>query len=380
MLGSVGLYFHIPFCAGKCPYCDFYSVDAADGLMDDYAKALDRHLREASAYLSNVVDTVYIGGGTPSLWGARRIDALLKRTRKLFSLSPKAEITLEVNPDSAQPKDLERWRKSGVNRLSFGVQSTDDALLRQLGRGHNAQQAARAVAQAAEAGYDNLSVDLLYGLPGQTMEQWRQTLQTAAAWPVAHISCYALKVEKNTPLHKTWGSIPCIDDDLVADQYLLAVETLERLGFAQYEISNFAKPSRQSRHNLKYWTLEPFLGFGPSAHSDFGGLRYAYTRDLSAYIDGVAGGDPIVTESERIERHDRAVEYIMLGLRTTHGISEAEYIQKFQASLDRPLALLAKWERYGLTRQENGRWKLTPKGFLVSNRLIGELLGEHAKR
>jgi oxygen-independent coproporphyrinogen-3 oxidase len=380
MRQTIGIYIHIPFCAQKCSYCDFASVaGASDALMDSYGKVLTNHIREAAGYVDNIADTVYIGGGTPSLWGVKRIDGLMKQLRKNFQISPNAEITMEANPDSVTPKSLEKWRKSGINRISIGVQTTNDELLKTLGRPHTAQQAADAAVEASRAGFDNISVDLLFGLPGQTQEQWQQTLRTAVGWPVTHISCYALKVEENTPLHRSWGSTPCIDDEAAADQYLLAVEYLEQHGYLQYEISNFSKPSRQSRHNLKYWRLEPYLGFGASAHSDFGNLRYANTSDIHAYIKGIAEGETVITENERMEPHDRAREYIMLGLRTAHGVNEEEYVKRFHSSFDRPLTLLSKWEPYGLTASENGRWRLTPKGFLVSNRLILELLGERVK-
>lgn len=374
MSQTVGLYLHIPFCVSKCAYCDFYSIQAGEEtIFNEYVKALSRHLFESGPSAPGMmVDTVYFGGGTPSLLGLKRLTGLLGDVQKAFRVSPNAEITLEANPDSADKTLLKKLRKAGFNRLSLGIQSTDDAQLKALGRIHTARQARDAFAAARDAGFDNISVDLMYGLPGQTAEAWEETLRDVRALAPEHISCYGLKLEEGTKMHVSGTKLP--EDEFCADLYLLAVDFLEAAGYAQYEISNFAKPSRQSRHNMKYWTLEPYLGLGPGAHSDFAGRRWAYVRDLKGYVDGVLLGEDMLAEMEKIPEAERAGEYIMLGLRTAHGISGNEYARRYRLDFSPIERLLERLSAEELARREGDRWRLTPKGFLVSNRIIGALL------
>lgn len=268
-----------------------------------------------------------------------------------------AEITLEANPDSAcDVKALRALRRAGFNRISLGVQSADDGLLRAIGRIHTFAQVQEAVAAVRKAGFKNLSMDLIYGLPGQTMQQWEDTLAAVIALAPEHISCYGLKLEPGTPLYDRRDSECFPDDDAQADMYLYAVTVLAQNGYEQYEISNFAKPGFASRHNLKYWHMEEYAGFGPGAHSDFGGVRYAYVRDLDSYISGRL----ILSESESDATLTRDYEYVMLSLRTAEGIDrryfETTYRQRFQPMED----LFVQYERTGLAaRTENG-WRLTP--------------------
>ena len=281
----LGLYIHIPFCRSKCAYCDFYSLAGAEERMDDYCRALERHLAEVAPQAEcHKADTVYFGGGTPSYLGAERLCRLLGSIRKLYKVDKHAEITLEANPDSATDrKALKRLRKAGFNRLSLGVQSMDDALLQAIGRIHTRQQVQEAVAAARKAGFKNLSLDLIYGLPGQTMEGWEKTLSDAVGLHPEHLSCYGLKLEEGTPLYRRQGELTFPDEDMQADMYLYTVEFLKQCGYEQYEISNFAKPGFASRHNLKYWLMQEYAGFGPGAHSDFGNVRYGYARDLERF-------------------------------------------------------------------------------------------------
>ena len=374
---TVGLYLHIPFCARKCAYCDFYSVVGDDALMDAYTKALSKQLTGTASHVAVPVDTIYFGGGTPSLFGTVRIDGLLQTIQKHYTLTPGAEITLEANPDSITPDSLRRWRQSGVNRLSVGVQALDDARLAGLGRLHTAAQAAQAITAARDAGFGNLSVDLLYGLPGQSLADWQDILRQIVTWPVTHISGYGLKLEPGTPLFDAHNGRLPVDDDLIADQYLCMAGILESAGFQQYESSNFAKPGCESRHNLKYWTLQPYLGFGPGAHSDFGGRRFAVVRDLNEYINGITTGGDILTSNEIISPTERIYEYIIFGLRTTHGINEAEYNTLSPRPDRRPFDFLAQCQTAGLAVQSGDRWRLTPKGFLVSNQIIGRILDKN---
>ena len=372
----LGLYIHIPFCKSKCIYCDFYSLPQAEGQMDRYVSVLCRHLEEISRQATaHLVDSIYFGGGTPSYLGEQRLCRLLKAVYQYYHVSKDAEITLEANPDSAGDwRALRSLRRAGFNRLSLGVQSTDDAQLRQLGRPHTFAQAEAAVSAARLAKLENLSLDLIYGLPGQSMARWQRTVEQAARLEPEHLSCYGLKVEEGTPLWEMQGRLEMPDDDLQADMYLWCVERLAQLGYAQYEISNFAKPGCESRHNLKYWTLGEYAGFGPGAHSDLGGVRYAYVRDLSAYCWGVEAGSSVVESSETIPPRERDMEYIMLGLRTAQGISGKEFEYRCRRPFAPVEAVLRQFVRTGHTLRREGRWRLTPEGFLVSNQIIGQAL------
>ena len=379
---SLGIYVHIPFCRSKCEYCDFYSLGGARNkeLMDRYLGAVLAHIREAApSAIGYEVDTVYFGGGTPSFFGASGLDRIFAEIDRRFDVSRDAEVTLEANPDSVTLPMLTRLRRSGFNRISIGVQSDSDEQLKALGRPHNYKQAQQAVMLARRAGFDNISVDLMFGLPNQSREQWMQTLRNIIDLKTEHISCYGLKVEPGTRLweYKDCANLP--DDDAQADMYFYAVETLEEFGYHQYEISNFAKPGRESRHNLKYWKLQEYAGFGPGAHSDFGGVRYAYEKDLDAYIAAAHGGQFRFSENTVIPPRDRDVEWVMLGARLISGLDPKDYEAQFRRRFD-PIFLpfLQKCEAAGYAVSENGVWHLTPKGFLVSNQIIGGLLDAQA--
>ena len=327
MADKLGIYIHIPFCRSKCDYCDFYSLAGRDDRMDQYQKALLSHIKETAPLAQDFpVDTIYIGGGTPSYYGAKRLKELLGVIRKLYKVEKDAEVTVECNPDSVDVKSLKILRKAGVNRLSMGMQSANACELERIHRIHTPQQVNEAATAARKAGFTNLSLDLIYGLPGQTMDSWKATVEHALSLIPQHLSCYGLKVEESTPLAARVAQGEVLpDDDQQADLYLWTVGRLERAGYPQYEISNFAKPGFASRHNLRYWLTQPYIGFGPGAHSDFGGRRYSFVRDLDAYIQGVLQGGDIIDESEIIPKRERCGEYLMLRLRTVQGINEQEY-------------------------------------------------------
>lgn len=372
----LGLYIHIPFCRSKCEYCDFYSLSGREARMDDYQRALLTHVAEAAPQAASyTVDTVYFGGGTPSFYGEKRLTALLKHIRKYYTVDKQAEITLEANPDSVDLKMLKRLRKAGFNRISLGVQSADDGQLASLGRPHTFAQARQAVAWARQAKFENLNLDLIYGLPGQSEENWHATVERALELEPEHISAYGLKVEEGTPLYRRVERGEVLpDDDTQADCYLWTVERMERAGYEQYEISNFAKPGFSSRHNCKYWLTQPYMGFGPGAHSDFGSRRYSFIRDLEGYIKGILEGGAIVDEDDQIPQKERSGEYLMLRLRTAHGIEEWEYRREYFMNFAPIERRLLEYERRGLACRRDRRWRLTPQGFLVSNQIIGELL------
>ena len=373
----LGLYIHVPFCRQKCLYCDFYSLPCGENRMDEYTRAVAAHLKEiaprAAAY---TVDSVYFGGGTPSYLGVKHLKTILSAAEKHYTLSRDAEITLEANPDSAGDwKALRALRRAGFNRISIGMQSAADNELRAIGRLHTFAQVQSAVEAACKAKLKNVSLDLIYGLPEQTMESFQSSLRAAVELAPEHISCYGLKLEEGTPLFDARPSLSMADDDLQADMYLFAVSFLQEHGYKQYEISNFAKPGFESRHNLKYWTLSDYAGFGPGAHSDFGGVRYSFDRDLDTYINGVLHGGAMPIESEDLPDWTRDTEYLMLRLRTTEGIDPKYYENTFRQRFSVFLPLLEKYEAAGFARRsENGSWHFTPSGFLLSNTLIGELL------
>lgn len=374
---KLGIYIHIPFCRSKCDYCDFYSQAGREDRMDGYQKALLLHLKESAlAAESFCVDTIYFGGGTPSFYGEKRLKELLAAIKKYYRVEKHGEVTFEANPDSASFQALRALRRAGFNRISLGFQSACPGELERIHRPHTAEQGDAAVAAARKAKLKNLSLDLIYGLPGQTMDSWRNTVEHALSLGPEHLSCYGLKVEEGTPLAaRTAAGEVLPDDDAQADMYLWTVERLARAGYVQYEISNFAKPGYESRHNLRYWRMEPYVGFGPGAHSDFGGRRYSWIRDLEGYIQGVLEGGALLDSEDLIPQDERGSEYLMLGLRTTQGIEEWEYRGRYFMDFSPIEERLAFFAAQGWAeRTEEGRWRLTPRGFLVSNQLIGELM------
>jgi oxygen-independent coproporphyrinogen-3 oxidase len=377
MGNTLGLYLHIPFCRSKCDYCDFYSLAGRDDRMDDYQKALLQHIAETAPHArKQVVNSVYIGGGTPTWYGEKRLLELLSAVRKRFSLSKDVEITLEANPDSVDLKLLRRLRRAGVNRLSMGMQSACDSELVSVHRPHTHAQTEAAVKAARGAKIKNLNLDLIYGLPGQTDRSWRESVEAALVLCPEHLSCYGLTVEEGTPLAQRVARgerLP--DDDEQAERYLWTVQRLAEAGYEQYEVSNFSKTGYQSRHNLKYWMSRPYIGLGAASHSDFGGCRYSFIPDIEGYIRGVLdSGERILDEMTEIPQRERGSEYIMLRMRTTHGIEEWEYRREYYMNFDPIAAKLAEYEQKGWAVRTGRRWHFTPEGFLLSNRLIGELL------
>jgi len=382
MADKLGIYIHIPFCKAKCAYCDFYSLEDWAGAAKDYQKALLTHMKETAPLAKGYeVDTVYFGGGTPTHYGERRLGELLGAVKKYYKLVKGAEITVEANPESADERNLKRLYKAGFNRLSLGMQSAVPEELRAVGRIHTNEQTVAAVQAARKAKFKNLSLDLMYGLPGQTAQSWQESVEQALRLEPEHLSCYGLKVEDGTPLaRRVKGGEVLPDDDAQADLYLWTVERLNQAGYLQYEISNFAKCGYSSRHNLRYWFTRPYIGFGPGAHSDFGGRRYSFVRDLDGYINGVLRGGTLLESNEVIPARDRGGEYLMLRLRTTYGIEEWEYRKQFFLDFTPLEERLEFFQLQGWAEKDmQGRWHLTPRGFLVSNQLIGDLMGRQVQ-
>ena len=373
----LGIYIHIPFCRSKCQYCDFYSVTNKEHrLLDQYRKAICQHIREAGAQAPDyLVDTIYFGGGTPSFFGAEGMSAILTAIRKSFDVSSSAEITFEANPDSVYPQLLRRLRREGFNRVSLGIQCDNDEILSQIGRPHTYQQAVDAYKLIRRKGFRNVSVDLMYGLPGQTLHDWQDTLENVLQLKPEHISCYGLKVEEGTPLYEIQHEANLADDDTQADMYLHAIEILREHGYRQYEISNFCRKGHVSRHNLKYWSGEEYLGFGPDAASDFGGRRFTGIRDVHGYIDGILGGGTVLQDVQEVPFRERAGEYLMMRLRTSMGIIPDEYERKFLLPFAPLEAKLEEFRSAHLAiRTYDGRWHLTAQGYLLSNSIISDLL------
>ena len=364
MTDSLGLYFHVPFCGKKCGYCDFYSEPYKKSGAESYVEAVLRNISHYSQP-ERTVDTVYFGGGTPSLLSPLQLDRILSAVRCCFSLESTAEITLEANPNTLTADKLKMLRETGINRLSIGVQSLDENELKLLGRTHPPQRAVKAVEDACAAGFDNISCDLMLALPGQTAEMLEKTVLLMTALPVQHISAYILKIEEGTPFfEKGMGSlIP--EEDAAAGLYLEAVRLLEKAGFEQYEISNFAKSGFHSRHNCRYWECRDYLGIGPAAHSCYKGRRFAAEPDIHSFISSPV--QPVtITEENPCTFEEKA----MLRLRLKKGLDITEtgsYQKKIEKKI--PQLIQAGYARF------DGRFlSLTPEGFLVSNAIISELI------
>lgn len=360
----LGLYLHIPFCVKKCAYCDFYSITDASR-MDAFTDALIRSIREyGEKSAGRTTDTVYLGGGTPSYLGGARLERILHAVRENFALAENTEITVECNPESTDAVLLDALRRGGANRLSFGVQAAHDNELRRIGRIYDFAKAKNAVLLAHEHGFSNISLDLMYGLPGQTQDMFLDSLAQCLALQPTHLSCYGLKLEPMTEMGREAPVLP--DDDAQADTYLALCRVLRQHGFEHYEISNFALPGFRSRHNSKYWDLSEYIGLGPGAHSLFDGRRFAFPRDIAGFTDGTAA----VRNEEEVPDFERQNEYLMLRLRTSDGVELRDLEERYHVDPAPYEAVFRALAKPGLTEQNGTRWHLTDAGFLVSNSII----------
>ena len=368
---SCGLYIHVPFCLHKCPYCDFYSIGYSAETAEKYVNAV---INSFGAFPRTDIDTVYFGGGTPSLLSPGQIGRILSAASDRFTVSSGSEITMECNPATADTERFREYRAAGVNRLSIGVQSLHDTVLRESGRIHNADEAVRCVNDAYHAGFENISIDLMMGLPGDDTASFLSTLARACELPVKHISAYMLKLMPGTP----FGDSPpasIADDDLAAEMYESCCSFLDDRGFAQYEISNFAVPGYESRHNLKYWMLDPYIGIGPAAHGFLDGSRYSFSPDLSAFLKAYGEGCPDIGSVTDFEGVTDVSEYIMLRLRTTCGISFDELYELYNFSFkNEHFRFMDTCVSGGLAERSGDTFRLTSKGFLLSNEIISRLI------
>lgn len=361
-----GIYIHIPFCKSKCPYCDFYSFKPDETQMDSYLKAVRCCLEEMKAQVKDKIDTIYFGGGTPSFFGGERIKAVIDCIKENYELvSP--EITVECNPSSVSDEFFRVLSEAGVNRISMGMQSAVDSERKALGRLSGKEEVRKAISLSKKHGIDNISLDIMLGVPGQTMESLNESIDFLLSAGIKHISAYMLKIEEGTPFYKMQQSLELPDEDTVCEMYLHTVKRLAEAGFLQYEISNFAKEGFESRHNLHYWRTEEYLGVGPSAHSFLNGKRFYFERNFKSFLrrsftidDGKGGSEE---------------EYIMLSLRLSEGLSKERFKERFGKYPDSKIFERSKkFEKHGLVKVTEEAVSLTPAGFLLSNTIIGKLL------
>ncbi len=370
-----GLYLHIPFCEQKCAYCDFYSVTALND-RDRFVKALCREIQlTAQKYTGKeVYDTIYFGGGTPSLLSARQIGRILETLHLHFAVSDRAEITLEANPGTMEQQMFKEFFAAGVNRLSLGVQSFNDDELRFLGRIHNADQARSALRRARQAGFQNLSVDLIFALPGQTPDTWQKNMREAFAFHPEHISAYNLIFEPGTPFYTQWqsGRILAQTEEREIDFWNLTLDTMEAGGYEAYEVSNFARSAAYySRHNVKYWMHVPYLGFGPSAHSYHKNRRWSNARSLGRYLAELERDKRPVDFEETLTPQMLEFEHILLRLRMYAGLHLDEFERKFGSEfLETYRTETNGFLERDLAKTDNGYFKLTRKGMLICDEIL----------
>lgn len=366
MNNPCGLYIHIPFCSGKCPYCSFFSKTACDTEIENYVSQLIKLIKHYSAvYSEKIFDTVYIGGGTPSIIGTERLCRIVEKSLECFNIkSP--EITVEMNPTSAQHIDFKKLSKSGVNRISLGVQSSNEQELKLLGRKHNCSDVKKSVELIHGAGIDNISFDIMIGISRQTEQSLLSSIDFCIENGARHISAYILKIEEGTPYQKIYRTLRLPDEDTQADMYDFMCCYLESKGYMQYEISNFAKKGFESRHNLKYWHCDGYLGLGASAHSMMNKKRFFFSDDMQSFYNNITVSDGIGASAE---------EYVMLGLRLSEGIFFDDYKKFFSISFpEAALNTAEKYQKYGLVRISDKGISLTKSGFLVSNSIIADIL------
>src|SRR5829696_7236495 len=370
---AAGLYVHIPFCSSRCSYCDFATGLYQSEFAERYVRGLMNEIRR-SQYAGEKVDTIYFGGGTPSLLAPAQLERILASVFEKFEIAAETEITLEINPGSATPEKLGAFRSLGVNRASFGAQTFDDAELAKLGRSHNAADALRTFADLRDAGFANVSFDLIAGLPGQTLAGWQRNIQRALDLGPEHLSFYLLEVHSGTPLaeHIRRGIQPQPDDDLAGVMYEWMLERASVAGYEHYEISNLCRPGFHSRHNVKYWTGEPYYGFGCSAHSyDGRSQRWSNHRDVLKYVEMIESGTSAVVEEQQLSQTDVRAEALFLGMRLMRGVDLGRYRESFGIDLrDEHGDDLERFCKAGLLEFDGDWIRLTRTGALLSNEVF----------
>lgn len=374
---TLGLYLHIPFCLEKCRYCDFYSGAYPEETRKAYVEALCRHLAAAGPLAAGyAVDTVYFGGGTPTLLEGADFARILHTVRGYFTLLPGAEITAEANPATMDEKKAAELLSAGVNRLSIGAQSLADNELRALGRRHTKSDFLHTVRGVIAAGFTNVSADLMIGIPEQTPASFAGTLAGMLALKLPHLSVYGLRVEEGTPFFAQRATLPLPGEDAEAQIWETAVRELTGAGYRHYEISNFALPGSESKHNLRYWLRSPYLGFGPGAHSFFENVRYDTPRDLAAYLAAVKAEkwDSLRQNAHRVGGKEEQDEYVMLRMRLDTGVEEADFTRRFGTGMEQEYGDFSRYISAGFLQRENGHIAFTEKGFRVSNAILSDWL------
>jgi oxygen-independent coproporphyrinogen-3 oxidase len=371
-----GIYIHIPFCKKLCFYCDFYHIIS---LKDNkpFIDALQKEALLRKDYLgTEKISTIYFGGGTPSVFSIEEIGIILDRIKNLFNVNYECEITIELNPDDVHPGYLESLKQHGINRISLGIQSWRDSDLKMLNRRHDSAQAVKALKDTLNAGFKNVTIDLMYGIPGMERKDWESNLDFTFSFDIMHLSAYHLTIEKGTVFGRMLekGDISEIDEDESVAQFNTLTEKAESAGFIQYEISNFAKPGYFSLHNSNYWKQVSYIGLGPSAHSFNGYSRQWNIRDVKGYIKAINTGKEFF-ESEELNTKTRFNEYIMTSLRTMWGI-DLEYVERMfeKEGYDYVVNLASKYRNYGMMKQEKNSLVLTNQGKMISDNIISEFM------
>ena len=367
------IYIHIPFCIRKCDYCDFLSGPSGPKEQADYVQALLREIQAVEEGEGRSVSSIFIGGGTPSVLDERLLGDILKEIRNRFKIEECAEITIEVNPGTANIGKLQAYREMGINRLSIGLQSPQDRELKILGRIHNYEQFLETYQEARTVGFDNINIDLMSAIPDQTYEGWVKNLRTVAELEPEHISAYSLIVEEGTPFAARKLNLP--DEDTEYNMYEATAQILKEYGFEQYEISNYARKGRECRHNVGYWTRQDYLGFGLGASSLYGKERFANTADMKKYLENSKNPEKIREKEPSLTREDEMAEFMFLGLRMTKGISKADFQRCFGCTIESVYGeVLEKYESMELLLEKDGRIFLSREGIHVSNSIMAEFL------
>lgn len=370
---SIEIYIHIPFCVKKCDYCDFLSAPSGLEVQTAYIQSLLREIDAVKEGKGRSVSSVFIGGGTPSVLDERFIGEILNKIKNKFPILDDAEITIEVNPGTADRRKFESYREYGINRLSIGLQSPDDRELEMLGRIHNYRQFLETYKTAREAGFDNINIDLMSAIPDQSYEGWISNLRTVAELKPEHISAYSLIIEEGTPFATRKLNLP--DEDTEYNMYEATAQILREYGFEQYEISNYAKKGMECRHNIGYWIRQDYLGFGLGASSLYGKERFTNTRDMKIYLADSRNPEKIREKEPILTREDEMAEFMFLGLRMTDGISKADFEQRFGCVIESVYGgVLRKYKSMGLLLERDGRIFLSRKGIHVSNSVMAEFL------
>ena len=367
------IYIHIPFCIRKCDYCDFLSGPSGPEEQADYVQALLREIQAVEEGEGRSVSSIFIGGGTPSVLDERLLGDILREIRNRFKMEEDAEITIEVNPGTANIGKLQAYREMGINRLSIGLQSPEDRELKILGRIHNYGQFLETYQEARTVGFDNINIDLMSAIPDQTYEGWVKNLRTVAELEPEHISAYSLIVEEGTPFAARKLNLP--DEDTEYNMYEATAQILKEYGFEQYEISNYARKGRECRHNVGYWTRQDYLGFGLGASSLYGKERFANTADMKKYLENSRNPEKIREKEPSLTREDEMAEFMFLGLRMTKGISKADFQRCFGCTIESVYGeVLEKYESMELLLEKDGRIFLSREGIHVSNSIMAEFL------